>query len=85
MSIHIHQRKLGCDFILRTPGMAYAYIQVAMTVMADPSTEEREYRPFARIRDNYPRHLLTRGDLIQRRDGVVHANIPEFMLAGSEF
>lgn len=71
--------KLECDFILRNPEMGYAYVQVAMTIMADRSTEEREYRPFGQIRDNYPKYLLTRGDVIQQRDGIIHANIPEFM------
>lgn len=69
--------KLECDFILRTPEMGYAYIQVAMTIMSSRETEDREYRPFERIRDNYPKYLLTRSDPIQRRDGIVHANIPE--------
>ena len=77
--------KLECDFILRNPEMGYAYVQVAMTIMADRSTEEREYRPFERIRDNYPKYLLTRSDPIQRRDGIIHANIPEFMQEGGTF
>lgn len=47
--------------------MGYAYVQVAMTIMADQSTEEREYRPFEQIRDNYPKYLLTRSDPIQQR------------------
>ena len=71
--------KLECDFILRNPQMGYAYVQVAMTIMSDRSTEEREYRPFEQIRDNYPKYLLTRSDPIQLRDGIIHANIPEFM------
>ena len=77
--------KLECDFILRSPEMGYAYVQVAMTIMADRTTEEREYRPFAQIRDNYPKYLLTRSDPIQQRDGIVHANIPEFMQDGRVF
>ena len=77
--------KLECDFILRNPEMGYAYVQVAMTIMADRATEEREYRPFAQIKDNYPKYLLTRSDPIQRRDGITHANIPEFMLNGKKF
>lgn len=77
--------KLECDFILRTPEMGYAYIQVAMTIMADRSTEEREYRPFEQIGDNYPKYLLTRSDPIQQRDGIIHANIPEFMQEGRAF
>ena len=77
--------KLECDFILRTPDMGYAYVQVAMTIMASRATEDREYRPFERIRDNYPKYLLTRNDPIQRREGIIHANIPEFMLEGRRF
>ena len=77
--------KLECDFILRNPEMGYAYVQVAMTIMADRSIEEREYRPFGQIRDNYPKYLLTRGDVIQQRDGIIHANIPEFMQEGRTF
>ena len=77
--------KLECDFILRSPAMDYSYIQVAMTIMTDRSTEEREYRPFAQIKDNYPKYLLTRNDPIQQRDGIIHANIPEFMQEGKTF
>lgn len=77
--------KLECDFILRGPEMGYAYIQVAMTIMANQSTEEREYRPFVYIKDNYPKYLLTRNDPIQQRDGIIHANIPEFMQEGRLF
>lgn len=77
--------KLECDFILRNPEMGYAYVQVAMTIMADRATEEREYRPFTQIKDNYPKYLLTRSDPIQRRDGIIHANIPEFMKEGRAF
>lgn len=77
--------KLECDFILRTPSMEYAYIQVAMTIMNDRATEDREYRPFEQVRDNYPKYLLTRNDPIQRRNGIIHANIPEFMQEGRIF
>ena len=77
--------KLECDFILWNPQMRYTYVQVAMTIMADRSTEEREYRPFEQVRDNYPKYLLTRSDPIQQRDGIIHANIPEFMQEGRTF
>lgn len=77
--------KLECDFILRNPEMVYAYVQVAMTIMADRATEEREYRPFTQIKDDYPKYLLTRSDPIQQRDGIIHANIPEFMQEGRAF
>ncbi len=69
--------KLECDFITRTEN-EYRYIQVAMTIM-DPSTEEREYKPFTDIRDNYPKLLLTLDQLLQKRDGVIHKNIIDFI------
>ncbi|MBO5037614.1 MAG: ATP-binding protein [Clostridia bacterium] len=69
--------KLECDFITRTND-EYRYVQVAMTIM-DPATEEREYKPFSTIRDNYPKILLTLDPLLQKRDGVVHKNIIDFI------
>lgn len=69
--------KLECDFITRTND-EYRYVQVAMTIM-DPATEEREYKPFTTIRDNYPKILLTLDPLLQKRDGVVHKNIMDFI------
>lgn len=65
--------KLECDFITRVND-EYRYIQVAMTIMT-PETEEREYKPFQMIRDNYPKYLLTLDSLLQKRDGVIHKNI----------
>lgn len=69
--------KLECDFITRISD-EYRYIQVAMTIMS-PETEEREYRPFTMIRDNYPKYLFTMDGLLQKRDGVIHKNIVEFI------
>ena len=71
--------KLECDFIVERADTGYAYIQVSMTIMASADTEEREYRPLEMIRDNYPKYLLTRNDLIQNRNGIKHANMPIFM------
>lgn len=71
--------KLECDFITRVND-EYRYIQVAMTIMS-LDTEEREYKPFELIRDNYPKYLLTIDTLLQKRDGVIHKNIIEFISA----
>lgn len=70
---------LECDFIVRDIEMNYAYIQVAMTIMDSREAEEREYAPLEMIRDNYPKYLLTRNDLLQRRNGIKHRNIPQFI------
>ena len=69
---------LECDFIVRRNVDDYFYIQVAMTI-AEQSTEEREYRPFAQIRDNFPKYLLTTDTLLQKRDGILHLNIIDFI------
>ena len=77
--------KLECDFILRGGDRNYSYVQVAMTMMTDRKTEEREYKPLESVRDNYPKYILTRNDLIQKRNGIIHKNIPEFMAGGELF
>lgn len=69
---------LECDFIVRQNVDDYFYIQVAMTI-AEESTEEREYRPFTKIRDNFPKYLFTTDTLLQKRDGILHVNIIDFI------
>jgi predicted AAA+ superfamily ATPase len=77
--------KLECDFILRDDSMRYAYVQVAMTIMNDRATEDREYRPLEQIRDNYPKFIITRNDPIQHRSGIIHENITELINEGRDF
>jgi len=74
--------KLECDFIARR-NQDYAYVQVSMSI-ADKSTEDREYVAFAGIRDAYPRYLFTLDPLLQKRDGVRHENLVQFMCDGRE-
>ena len=69
--------KLECDFITRKDS-EYQYLQVAMTIM-DEKTEEREYKPFEHIRDNYPKYLFTLDPLLQKRDGIHHCNLIDFI------
>lgn len=76
--------KLECDFILRTAENDYAYVQVSRTI-ADEATEEREYRALEAIRDAYPKYLLTTDGLLQKRSGVIHANIERFMAEERDF
>ena len=73
---------LECDFITRK-NMDYYYIQVSMTI-AERKTEDREYAPFEKIRDNYPKYLFTLDPLLQRRDGVKHCNIIDFITKNRE-
>jgi len=75
--------KLEVDFIARRADEGYSYIQVSMTV-ADKAVEEREYRPFSKVRDNFPQYLLTLDPLPLERDGVTHRNIVELMEADDD-
>jgi predicted AAA+ superfamily ATPase len=77
--------KLECDFILEKDKTDYAYVQVAMTIMSSIETEEREYRALEAIRDNYPKYVMTRNDLIQHRNGIKHVNIASFMASNTSF
>ncbi len=77
--------RLECDFVVRSPEMEYAYVQVAMTIMDDRLTEDREYRPLERIRDSWPKFVITRGDPIQHRSGIVHENVTELIGEGRTF
>ena len=77
--------KLECDFILRDINLDYAYVQVAMTIMDNRKTEDREYRPLELIKDNYPKYVMTRNDMIQRRNGIKHINLIDFIKNGDKF
>ena len=71
--------KLECDFILRGSDFDYYYIQVAYTILASKETEDREYKTLEMIKDNYPKYLLTTDYMIQKRNGIIHANIMDFI------
>lgn len=76
--------KLECDFILQRNFSEYNYVQVCMTMMNSRETEDREFAPLEKIRDNYPKFVLTRNDVIQHRNGIIHKNMPELMSEGTQ-
>ena len=78
--------KLECDFIMRNNTMDYAYVQVAYTILESKETEDREYRSLENITwDNYPRYLLTTDTLLQKRNGIIHQNLIEFIKEEKDF
>lgn len=77
--------RLGCGFVVRSPEMECACVQVATTIVSDRSTEGRECRPLERMRDSRPKFVITRGDPIQRRGGIVHENVTELIGEGRTF
>ena len=77
--------KLECDFIIRDTSMNYAYVQVAYTIALSKETEDREYKPLEMIRDNHPKYVVTTDYLLQKRNGIWHINLIDFMKAGKSF
>ena len=71
--------KLECDFILRNNEMDYFYVQVAYTIALSKETEDREYRALETIKDNYAKYVMTTDYLLQKRNGIKHVNIMDFM------
>lgn len=71
--------KLECDFILRDYDLNYFYVQVAYTILASKETEDREYKSLEQIKDNYPKYVATTDYLLQKRNGIKHINIIDFM------
>lgn len=77
--------KLECDFILRNRNNDYSYVQVAYTIALSKETEDREYCPLEQIKDNYPKYVVTTDYLLQKRNGIHHVNLMEFISDQKEF
>ncbi|MCR1960359.1 hypothetical protein [Thomasclavelia cocleata] len=71
--------KLECDFILFSRDMNYSYVQVVYTIGLGKETENREYKPLERIKDNYQKYVIMTNYFLQRRNGIYHVNIIDFM------
>lgn len=77
--------KLECDFITRSMSGDYAYIQVTYTmqgedIKATERIKEREYRPFRKIRDGYPRYIISLDRFRDQQEGVHHINAIDLFL-----
>ena len=77
--------KLECDFILRDRDMDYSYVQVAYKMLQSKDTEDREYRPLESIRDNYRKYIVTTDYMLQKRNGIVHVNLMDFIGGSKTF
>lgn len=73
--------KLGeqeIDF-LGEKGASKVYVQVA-SLLADDDTKRREFGVFYRIKDNFPKYVVTIDEYQMSRDGFKHRNIRDFLL-----
>jgi predicted AAA+ superfamily ATPase len=68
------------DFVAYA-GKQRIYCQVAASIL-NPETSRREFSPLMKIKDNYPKYVLTMDELPLDQDGIRHINIIDFLLAG---
>lgn len=76
-------RSTEVDFVCKNPKGEIEYYQVAWQ-MIDESTIEREFRTLEKIKDNYPKFILTTDSFTQNRDGVKHLNVFNWLLDYNE-
>lgn len=69
---------LEIDFVAQR-GDEKVYIQVAASVL-DKTTYEREFAPLKKIKDSYPKIVLTMDDYPMGEDGINQQNVIEWLL-----
>ena len=66
------------DFVCEDQGNKL-YVQVAY-LLASEDTIQREFGIYGRIRDNFPKYVVTLDEFDMSRDGIRHRNIRDFLL-----
>lgn len=69
-----------CDFIVRKQNGDYVYIQVTYMMTVNQKIKEREYRPFRKIKDGYPRYIISLDIFKDQQEGVHHINAIDLFL-----
>jgi len=75
-------RNSEVDFVCKTPTGNIEYYQVAWQ-LSDDSTIEREFSSLEKIKDNYPKYLLTTDSFTLSRGGVIHLSVFNWLLSES--
>ena len=80
------------DFVLEDEDMDYIYVQVTDYIdngefdeNGRTKEEEREYIPLEKIRDFYPRYVMTLDKILRKRNGIKQRNIIDFIKKGRKF
>ena len=68
---------LEIDFVA-SKGAERIYIQVCY-LLASQETAEREFSPLLKIKDNFPKFVISTDKFDMSREGIVHKNIEEFL------
>lgn len=70
------------DFIAQKGDELY-YYQVSY-MMENEKTREREFGVYKYIEDNFPKYVLSMDQIDFSQDGIIHKNILDFLLDGSQ-
>lgn len=65
------------DFVCRKHKET-VYVQVSY-LLETAETIEREFRPFSKIKDNYPKYIITMDQFDRSQDGIKHINLIDFL------
>jgi predicted AAA+ superfamily ATPase len=76
-------RNTEVDFVCKNPSGEIDYYQVAWQ-MTNENTVEREFGALEKIKDNYPKYLLTTDSFTQNRSGIRHMNVFNWLLETNE-
>lgn len=72
-------RNSEIDFVCKTKTGDIEYYQVSWLITSE-STAEREFSALEKIKDNYPKYLLTTDSFTQSRSGILHLNVFNWLL-----
>ena len=65
------------DFVCRKDNTT-KYFQVSQTIL-DETTRRREFNSLEKIKDNYPKYIITQDTWDYSENGIIHINIVDFL------
>ena len=68
------------DFVAKAPNGDLAYYQVAWQ-LSDEQVVLREFGALERIKDHYPKYVLSTDDFTEDRRGIMHRNVFKWLLS----
>ena len=79
----------GCEFFASYPACIQSFGLIRLFSFTDSgeskATEDREYSSLEKIRDNYPKYVMTTDYILQNRNGIIHVNLMEFIKENKMF
>lgn len=72
-------RNAEVDFVCKTPNGEIEYYQIAWQ-LANENTTKREFNSLEKIKDNYPKYLLTTDSFTMDVGGIKHINVFNWLL-----